>query len=121
MQTTLRYFRLLGSFARFSLLGEMAFRGNYLMKVAVEILWLILMLVFYETIFRQTSSIAGWTEGEYLFFLGTYYALEGVMETFFLGNCSEFSELVRSGDLDLILIQPIDEQFLVSFRNIEWS
>ena len=54
------------------------------------------MLVFYETIFRQTSAVAGWTEGQYLFFLGTYFALEGVMETFFLGNCSEFSELVRT-------------------------
>jgi ABC-2 type transport system permease protein len=121
MHSAIRYLRLLGSFARFSLLGEMAFRGNYLLKVAVEVLWLILMLVFYETIFRQTNSVAGWTEGQYLFFLGCYFALEGVMETFFLGNCSEFAELIRSGDLDLVLLQPIDEQFLISFRNVEWS
>src|SRR5438034_3624133 len=43
------------------------------------------------------------------------------MEALFLGNCSEFCERVRKGDLDLILVQPIDEQFMVSFRNIEWS
>jgi ABC-2 type transport system permease protein len=121
MNSLLRYLRLFGAFGRFSLLGEMAFRGNYLLKVAVEILWLVLMLIFYETIFRRTSAVAGWTEGEYLFFLGCYYALEGVMETLFLGNFSEFAELVRKGDLDIILLQPIDEQFMVSFRFVEWS
>jgi ABC-2 type transport system permease protein len=117
----LRYFRLLGSLGRFSLLGEMAFRGNYLLKVSVEVLWLGLMLLFYETIFSRTSAVGGWTKAEYLFFLGMYTALEGMLETFVLGNCSEFGELVRTGELDLILLRPIDEQFLVSFRRVEWS
>jgi ABC-2 type transport system permease protein len=56
-----------------------------------------------------------------MFFLGCYYALEGLMETLFLGNCTEFTELVRKGDLDLVLVQPVDEQFLISFRTIEWT
>lgn len=117
----LRYFRLLGALARFSLLGEMAFRGNYLLKVFVEVLWLGLMLIFYDTIFARTSAIGGWTKADYLFFIGCYTALEGVLETFVLGNCSEFGELVRTGELDVILLRPIDEQFLVSFRRVEWS
>jgi ABC-2 type transport system permease protein len=117
----LRYVRLLGSLARFSLLGEMAFRGNYLLKVFVEVLWLGLLLVFYDTIFARTSAVGGWTKAEYLFFIGCYTALEGVLETFVLSNCSEFGELVRTGELDVILLRPIDEQFLVSFRRIEWS
>ena len=116
-----RYVRLLGSLARFSLLGEMAFRTNYLLKVAVEVLWLCLLLLFYQTIFGKTSAVGGWTKPEYLFFLGCYTALEGLLETFVLGNVSEFSELVRTGELDIILLRPIDEQFLVSFRRIEWS
>jgi ABC-2 type transport system permease protein len=121
MNSLLRYLRLLAAFGRFSLLNEMAFRGNYLLKVSVEVLWLGLLILFYKTIFARTSVVADWSESEYLFFLGCYYALEGLMETLFLGNCSEFSELVRKGDLDLILLQPIDEQFLISFRSVEWS
>ena len=31
-----RYFRLLSAFARFCLTNEMAFRGNFVMKVLVE-------------------------------------------------------------------------------------
>ncbi|MFL5331127.1 MAG: ABC transporter permease [Gemmataceae bacterium] len=117
----LRHLRLLGSFIKFSLLGEMAFRANYLIKVVVEVLWLVLMIVFYVTLFRNTKAVAGWTEYQYFFFLGCFYALEGVVETLFMNNFNEFGELVRKGDLDLILLQPVDEQFMVSFRSFEWA
>jgi ABC-2 type transport system permease protein len=116
-----RYFRLLFAFGRFGLLGEMAFRGNFLIKIVVELLWLTFLLVFYRTVFTKTSVIAGWTEAEYLFFVGCYFALESVIETFFLSNCNEFANLVRSGDLDFYLLKPIDEQFLVTCRNIDWT
>jgi ABC-2 type transport system permease protein len=121
MRPLLRYLRLFTAFGRYSLLGEMAFRGNYLLKVTVEVLWLFLLLMFYRVIFSRTAVVADWPEAEYLFFLGCYYALEGLMETLFLSNCSEFSDLVRSGDLDFFLLKPIDEQFLLSFRHVEWS
>jgi len=116
-----RYLRLLRAFARFGLLSELAFRANFLAKVIVEILWLGLLLVFYESVFRQTTSIQGWTKAHFLCFLGCYYAMEGIIETFFLENCNEFPELIRTGNLDLYLLKPMDEQFLVSCRRIEWS
>src|SRR5215207_3920581 len=94
-----RYFRLFGAFARFGLTRELAFRGNFLAKVCVEVLWVFLMLVFYKTVFRQSSQIAGWTEDQYLFFVGCYFTLEGCIETFFLENCLNFAELVRTGEL----------------------
>lgn len=121
MSGALRYFRLLGAFARFSLAQELAFRGNFLAKVCVEILWLALMLIFYRTVFGKTSVVADWSEAEYLFFVGCYFALEGVIETFFLGNCMNFAELVRTGELDFHLLKPIDEQFLISCKEFDWS
>src|SRR5204863_8469312 len=90
-------------------------------KVSVELLWLGRLLIFYHTVFSQTNTIQGWGHAEFLVFLGCYYALEGAIETFFLENCNEFSNLVRTGDLDLYLLKPIDEQFLVSCRKIDWS
>jgi ABC-2 type transport system permease protein len=121
MRRAARYLRLLGAFARFGLLNEMAFRANFLVKITVELIWLGLLLVFYDTVFRQTNKIQGWTQSQFLVFLGCYWALEGVIETFFLENCNEFSELVRKGDLDVYLLRPIDEQFLVTCRKIDWS
>jgi ABC-2 type transport system permease protein len=116
-----RYLRLFTAFARFGLATEMAFRANFLVKLLVEVLWLGILLVFYWKLFENTSSIAGWSRSEYFFFVGCHYALAGFVETFFLTNCTEFAELVRKGDLDTYLLKPIDEQFLVSCRWIDWS
>jgi ABC-2 type transport system permease protein len=116
-----RYLRLLGALARYSLAREVAFRGNFVVRVAVEVLWLVIMLIFYRTVFGKTPSVAGWDEASFLFFLGCYFALGGLIETFFLGNCVEFAELVRSGDLDCYLLRPIDEQFLLTCRDIDLS
>src|SRR5688572_26022620 len=121
MHVLSRYLRLWLAFGRYGLVRELTFRTNFLVKLFVEILWLGLLLVFYETVFTQTNVIADWKREEYLFFVGTYFALGGMMELFFLENCNQFADLVRSGDLDFYLLRPVDEQFLVTCRNIDWS
>jgi ABC-2 type transport system permease protein len=115
------YLRTFGQLARYTLGREMAFRGNFLVKVAVEVLWLGILVAFYRTVFARTSMVAGWTEDQYFFFVGCFFALNGLIETFFLESCNDFAELVRTGDLDFVLLRPIDEQFLVSFRRIDWG
>ncbi len=107
--------------ARYGLARELAFRGNFLVKISVELLWLGILLIFYQTVFAQTQFVANWSQPQYLFFVGCYFALEGLLETLFLSNCNEFAELVRSGNLDFFLLKPIDEQFLVTCRELDWS
>src|SRR3954452_1704882 len=100
-----RYLRLYLAFARFGLAAELAFRANFLVKLFVEALWLAILVAFYELIFARTNSVAGWDRERYLFFVGCHYALAGLIETLFLENCTGFAELVRSGDLDMVLLK----------------
>jgi ABC-2 type transport system permease protein len=116
-----RYVRLWLALARFSLLRELAFRANFLVKIVVEILWLAILLLFYRIVFSQTSRVEDWTPTQYLFFVGVNFAVTGLLETLFLENCNAFADLVRTGDLDFILLKPMDEQFLVSCRTVDWS
>src|ERR1700757_1886723 len=95
-----RYVRVYLALARYGLARELAFRGNFVIKLFVEVLWLAIVLAFYETIFTKTSSVASWTRTEYMFFVGCYFALLALIEGLFLSNCSEFAELVRTDDLD---------------------
>ena len=121
MSGALRYVRMFGQLARYTLVRELSFRGNFLVKLSVEVLWLGILLAFYRVVFSKTEMVADWSESEYLFFVGCYFAMNGLLETLFLENCNEFSELVRKGDLDFLLLKPVDEQFLVSCRRIDWS
>jgi ABC-2 type transport system permease protein len=121
MRTLARYLRLYVALGRYGLVRELSFRGNFAIKLFVEILWLFLLLMFYATVFSQTSLVAGWNKWQYLFFVGCYFALGGLVEALFLSNCNEFADLVRTGDLDFYLLKPIDEQFLVTCREVDWS
>jgi len=121
MGTIGKYTRLLGDLARYTLVRELAFRGNFLVKISVEVIWLGILVAFFRTVFARTSTLAGWTEPQYFFFVGCFFALNGLIETLFMENCNEFAELVRTGDLDFLLLKPIDEQFLVSCRRIDWG
>src|SRR5882724_8966371 len=68
--SSFRYLRLFFAFARFGLINELAFRMNFLVKLTVEVLWFGLLLIFYRTVFRQTDSLEGWSEAQFLCFLG---------------------------------------------------
>ena len=95
------------AFARFALANELAFRGNFFMKVLVELLWLVHPADLLPDHLQATR--AAWpagTQHAYLFFVGCYYAMEGLIETLFLENCTEFADLVRSGNLDQYLLKP---------------
>src|SRR5438132_13147337 len=105
MQQLIHYLRLWLALARFSLVRELAFRSNFLVKIFVEVLWLGILIAFYETVFARTDVVAKWTRYEYLFFLGFYFALAGLLETFFMENCNNFADLVRTGDLDFFLLK----------------
>lgn len=121
MRGVLRYWRLYLALARYGLSRELAFRGNFLVKIFVEVLWLFILIAFYRTVFSKTPVVASWSEPQYLFFVGCYFAMAGLIEAFFLMNCSAFADLIRTGDLDFYLLKPIDEQFLVTCRDIDWS
>jgi len=116
-----RYVRMYAQLGRYTLAREMAFRGNFVVKVSVEVIWLGILLAFFATVFAKTSSIAGWTQAQNLFFVGCFFTLNGIIETFFLENCNDFAELVRTGDLDFLLVKPIDEQFLITCRRLDWG
>ena len=121
LATAGRYVRFLAAVARYTMVREMSFRGNFLVKVSVEVIWLGILVAFFRTVFASTKLVAGWNESQYLFFMGCFFAINGLIECLFLDNCNEFAELVRTGDLDFVLVKPIDEQFLVSCRRIDWG
>jgi len=121
MTAAVRYLRLFGIFAQTCLIRELSFRVNFIARIATNIGWLALMVLFFQLIYGNTERVGDWSRWQYLFFMGTGMILNGVLETVFVGNCSNMSELIRTGDLDLHLARPVDEQFLLSCRNIDWS
>lgn len=81
-------------------------------------------LGFYLIVFRHVKSIGvatGWGLNEFYVFLATTWLINSLVQAFLMPNAQEFSELIRTGGLDFALLKPIDTQFLISFRKVEWS
>lgn len=121
-----RYFRVLLTFARNSLVRAMTFRTNFLLECFTSLAWVGMSLCFYLLIFQYTNSISrdndnGWSQYQFFIFLATIQFVNSLVQAFFMPNLEEFSELVRTGSLDFALLKPIDTQFLVSLTKFEWS
>jgi hypothetical protein len=54
-------------------------------------------------------------------FLATTLFVNSIVQTFFMSNCEEISEQIRTGRLDFALVKPIDTQFLISLHRVDWS
>ena len=117
----LRYGRLLLRLWKNSLIRDMTFRGHFLLNVVSNVLWVGLLLAFLQVIFSQTADIRGWSRNQYLFLMGTHMVVTSIFSAFCLGNCWRVSELVRTGDLDFVLLKPASTQFLLSFERVDYS
>ena len=119
-----RYGRVFLTFVRNSLVRAMGFRANFWLECISSSCWTLMNLFFFKIVFSYTDSIGrdtGWGENEFFVFLGTTWIITSLIQTFIMPNAQEFSELIRTGQLDFALLKPIDTQFLVSFPQIVWS
>ena len=118
------YLRVFYTFGRNSLIRDMTFRTNFIIQCVSSLGWTLMNLGFYALIFKLTPMIGedtGWGKFEFFVFLATTYFVNSLVQTFFMPNAEEFSELIRTGGLDFVLLKPIDTQFIVSLRRVAWS
>lgn len=99
-----------------NLAREMQYRVDFWVGLLATVGWTGLTLVFLAAVFGQVPTIAGWSWPEILMVLGFYRFLEGLGEFLFDRSFKRFSEDIRRGRLDLLLVKPLDFQFYLSFR-----
>lgn len=118
------YIKVFLTFARNSLVRDMSFRMNFFLQCLSSMAWAAMNWGLFKIIYRFTGEIgrgSGWHENEFFIFLGTVWIINSLIQTFFMANAEEFSELIRTGNLDFALLKPIDTQFLISFPRVNWA
>ena len=114
------YRRVWLTFARNALIREMTFRGNFLITVMTRALWFCSQILLFKIIFHNVQHITpGWNEYQYFAFMATGMLINALVEALFMPNMANFSELIRTGNLDFALLKPIDTQFLISFEKMD--
>ena len=111
-----RYLEIYWLMIRNSLIREMSFKANFILWMAVELLWFMGQIVFLEVIFQYVDAIGDWSKWEVILLVGTHQLIGQIYHAFFYVNVANLPELVRTGRLDLMLLLPVDAQFAVSTR-----
>lgn len=118
------YWHVFLTFARNSLVRDIMFRMNFVLQCISSVSWTLMNVGFYLIVFAHTDMIgpeSGWGKYEFFVFLATTWLINSVVQAFCMPNAQEFSELIRTGNLDFALLKPIDTQFLISFQKVEWA
>ncbi len=124
MRTASSYLQVLRTFARNSFVRDTMFRTNFVLECVSSVSWTLMNVGFYLIVFHHTPLIgpdSGWGKYQFFVFLGTTWLINSLVQTFFMTNADDYSELIRTGNLDFALLKPIDTQFLVSFQKVDWS
>ena len=70
-------------------------------------------------VFSQTETVGTWTRWEMVLLVGASNFIQQLYQAFFLTNCTNLSELVRTGKMDFLLLLPANTRFLVSLRVVD--
>jgi viologen exporter family transport system permease protein len=114
-----RYSSVYAALWKNSVTREMSFKSNFLLWIVVELLWFGLQLSFISVLYLHTEHIGTWTKWQVVLLIGASHFIQQIFQAFFLVNCTNLSELVRSGKLDFLLLLPVNTRFVVSLRQVD--
>src|ERR1017187_10315350 len=118
-QRIARHATIYAALWRNAVVREMSFKSNFLLWIVVELLWFGLQLSFIGVLYLHTEHIGTWTKWEVVLLIGASHFIQQIFQAFFLINCTNLSELVRTGKLDFLLLLPVNTRFIVSLRQMD--
>lgn len=111
----MRYIKLYWKLLYMNFSYLLIYRFNFFAGIISSLLWGGFSFVVMLLLTSRTGTIYGWTQQELLILTAVVNVFLGIYRMFFDGNMSRFSQVAYLGELDQVLIKPVDSQFQLSF------
>lgn len=98
-----------------------AYRSNFVNSIFSTIAWGMFSIIATFLLTARTPVAFGWRREEIILLAAAFNILIGVFHALFSRNFERLSRLVNFGQLDRVLLQPIDSQFLVSLWEVNYA
>lgn len=112
------YWRVYKRFLQAAFAESSTYRLNFSLIILVDIVFYFGALASGEILFGNVESIGDWNREQFLFFIAFTLAVDHLHMTFFAESFWRFSEHVRTGGLDFILLRPVGAFFSTFFQHI---
>mgnify|MGYP001431716561 FL=1 len=113
-----KYFNLWSAFLRNSLTRDMEFKMNFIADLFIDAIFYGSMYFLWAVIFSYVDVLGDFDQQAVIIFLIVMYLTDTVFVFFFGANTFTLNTMVVKGDLDLVLIKPVNPQFFMSFRYV---
>lgn len=113
-----KYWGLYTSFFKASLVADLEYRLNFAVRFISDIFWYAGQILTFEVIFMHTPQIGGWNAMQMRVFLAILFIVDAIYMLIWHENFNALTEGVRKGELDLLLVKPVNSQFMISSQRI---
>jgi len=113
-----RYIQIWKAFFRNTLTRDMEYKTNFIFEIFIDAIYYGSLFFFFKVIFQFTNELGDFNQEAVIIFLITMYIADSLYVFFLGGNVFEINNNVKSGDLDFILLKPINSQFFISCRYV---
>jgi ABC-2 type transport system permease protein len=114
-----RYINLFLQYANYETKYELEFRLITISYFLFSFVWVFTTYIVINLIYGQAGTIAGWTREEALLLVLVYYVTSTLIKNYVTPSLVEFIDRIRLGDLDFLLIKPVDPQFLIVVQRMQ--
>lgn len=97
----------------------MAYRKNFLLGTVLVSFESIIIFIAVKIIFNHIGDIAGWSFNDTLVLSGIFMITHAIAWLFYKGGISQMDQLINKGDLDWLLVKPVDTQFLATCHRVD--
>lgn len=110
---------VLAALARVALMNTLQYRSNFLLTFLVGGVTSLAVVFPLFFVFREAPNVAGWTFDEALLVTGFFQLFAGLVGGLVEPNLGAVVEGVRSGQLDYLLIRPVDAQLVATVQRVD--
>lgn len=116
-----KYLGLYQAFFKASLVADLEYRLNFVFLVIAEFVWYSTQLILFEVLYRHTDIIGNWNLAQMRVFIFLVLFVDSIYMILWDPSFSSFTDNVRKGSLDLLLMKPINSMFMLSSQRISVS
>ncbi len=109
---------VLSALARVALMNALQYRASFFVDFFVGSGNVVAILLPLAVVFGKTDSVAGWTWDQSLLVTGFFLMMSAVMGGLVEPNLGAVVEGIRQGQMDYILLKPVDAQLVASAQRV---
>ncbi len=121
LETIKKYFSLYKAFFKVSMVADLEYRFNFVLLVLSEFIWYSTQLLLFEVLYRHTKIIGAWNIHQMRVFIFLVLFVDSIYMILWDANFASFTDNVRKGTLDLLLVKPVNSMFMLSSQKISIS